>query len=106
MREEALAEIQPDPLDRVELRRVGRQEQRRQVGWDRQILDDVLPGAIHQHDRMSGRATAWPSSSSIACMAAALTVGSTSAPPASRSGQTAAEQIARLVAQVAHAARA
>ena len=56
VREEALAQIQPDPLDRVQLGGVGWQEQRREVGWDGEVLGDVPAGAVHQHDRMSAGA--------------------------------------------------
>jgi hypothetical protein len=35
VREEALAQIEPDPLDGVELGRVGRQEDRGEIGRDR-----------------------------------------------------------------------
>ena len=38
VREEALAQVEPDPLDGVELGGVGRQEDRGEVGRDRQSL--------------------------------------------------------------------
>ena len=52
VREEALAEVQPDPLDRVELGGIGRQEHRREVRRDGEVPGDVQPAR-------SMRTTAW-----------------------------------------------
>ena len=52
VREEALAQVEPDPLDGVQLGRVGRQEDRGDVGRDRQLFGGMPAGAIQDDDRM------------------------------------------------------
>ena len=69
----------------------------RQAGMDRQTLRDWVirfnaEGVEGPRDRPKSGwppVTAWLSSPSITCMAAALAMGSTSATPATRSGRTA-----------------
>src|SRR3972149_6314487 len=49
VREEALLEIEPQPLDRIELGRVGRQLQQRDVAGYLKIVGDVPSGLIGEH---------------------------------------------------------
>ena len=50
VREEVGAQILPDLLDRVELRRARRQQDRRDIAWPDEIAGGVPPGAIQQQD--------------------------------------------------------
>ena len=55
-REEALAEVEPDALDRVELGAVGRQHDEGDVGRDREVAADVPARAVeHQGEVGVGR---------------------------------------------------
>ncbi len=49
MGEEALFEVEPHALDRVQLGRVGRQRQQRDVVGHRQVVSDVPSGLIGEH---------------------------------------------------------
>jgi len=51
-REEALAEVEPDPLHRVQLRRAGRQEDQADVGRDGDGVRRVPAGAVEQQGGM------------------------------------------------------
>jgi hypothetical protein len=106
VREEALAQIQPDPLDRVQHGGVGRQEQWREVGRDGEILGDLPAGAVHQHDRMSAGADGLAELVEHRLHGGGADRGQdqSDAGVARRTDRT--EQIDRLMAQVAHAARA
>jgi hypothetical protein len=65
------------------------EDQGRQVGRDGELLGDVPAGTVISTTACTPDATAALGSSSIACIAAPPTQGSTKATPASRSGQTA-----------------
>ena len=54
--EPAVAQVLPDLLDRVELRRVRRQVDQREVDWDPQVGADVLPRPVEdEHGVGPGR---------------------------------------------------
>jgi hypothetical protein len=55
VREPVIAHILPDGLDRVELRRLGRQRQERDVVWDLQLGREVPPGLIEHQDGVMAR---------------------------------------------------
>jgi hypothetical protein len=50
VREEALAQVEPDSLDRVELRAVGRQVQEREVGWHLELLGTMPAGLVQDEN--------------------------------------------------------
>lgn len=50
VRQMSLTQIEPDPLDRVELRRVGRQAEQRHIGRHHEVVAGVPPGAVEGHD--------------------------------------------------------
>lgn len=50
VREVPLAQVEPDPFDRVQFRRIGRQTQQGYVGRDDQVVAGVPAGAVEYHD--------------------------------------------------------
>ena len=49
VRQMALAQVEPDPFDRVQLRRVGWQAKQRQIGWDGKIVAGVPSSTVKHH---------------------------------------------------------
>ena len=54
-REEALAQVEPDPLDRVELGAVGRQDDEGDAGRHDEVAARMPAGAVEHHDEMRVR---------------------------------------------------
>lgn len=52
MAEVAFAQVEPDPLDRVQLGAVGRQPDERHVWWRGEGCNDVPAGLVHDHDHV------------------------------------------------------
>ena len=106
VREEALAKVEPNPLDGVELGGIGRQEQRRQVGRDGEILGDVPASAVHQDHGVGAGADRLAELLEHRLHGSGADAGQHERDPGIAHRTDRAEQIDRLVAQVAHAARA
>ena len=94
MREAIVSEMQPEPLDRIEFGRVGRQEDQAQVFGHDEIAGRMPARLVHQHNVMRA-ATACPSSARKRFIAAVPSRVITKATPVSRAGHTAPMRVAR-----------
>ena len=103
MGEQALAQIKPDPFGRAQLGCIRGQESRIRLAGMARSRAMCQPAGSMRTTAWALRLTASASSSRIACMAAALTLGKTRTTPASRRGRP-RQQVDCLVAQVVHAA--
>ena len=83
------SQMQPQPLDRVEFRRVGRQEDEAEVFGHHQIAGGMPARLVHQHHAMRAGGDRLDSSARNRFIAAVSSRVSTSATPVSRAGQTA-----------------
>lgn len=52
VRQVPLAQIEPDPFNGVQLRRVGWQPEQRQIGWNCEVVAGVPSGAVKHHHGM------------------------------------------------------
>ena len=106
MREEALAQVQPHSFDRVQLGRIGGQEDRRQVGRDIEFAGDVPAGAVHEDHGMRVRCHGLAELVEHRLHGGGADRGEDERDAGIALRTDGAEQIDRLMAQVAHAARA